>query len=602
MAPPHNDAAELSRKRPLPAKDFIFGHYIRLFCSTALLSLLLVLSLMIYQARTLNKVYLEKSIDVIHLHRNELLNEIALSDFASLTQHLNYMLNEMNADYVVLSYEGRQYQSVVRGPQRPSFLMRMLSQIGGIRPFRIDIANEFGTFRAVLEVTYVQSLFAWVLSPVFLSVLLIAALSWVPVGIVFIVIFRRIRSNFIDPLNAVTASLRKGGLQIADAPQLADIVVEEIVQLQRACEQYRLVETEAAFAKIARQVTHDIRSPLAALDTLLSLIQDLPEEQRVLLRTAVGRIRDLSNNLLNKTKPSATAATAKSIGVDSKPSATASEYLAGLVESVISEKRQHRSHTDVEILFEPDASTYDVFVPVEPDQMRRVLSNLLDNALEALDKPGRISISLQREEQQVELLIRDNGRGIPAAILPTLMEHGRTYGKPGGSGLGLAYARECIDAWGGLIRLDSVEDEGTTISLQLPRSIPPVWFVSALQVSSRTIVVVIDDDDSIHEVWKNRIRQQVPEMRLIHCTNLDQLERFCEAHRGDSDDILYLCDFEFRGAKENGLSAIEQLEIAAASVLVTSRAEEPALRKRCLDLGVPLLPKSAAAVVPIHIR
>lgn len=599
MPPLHSATSPAGAVRPVPARTFIFRNYVRLFLTTALFSLALLLGLMAYQARTLNRVYVEKSRDVIQLHRNELLNEIALQDFSSLTQHLNYMQNEMNADQIVLIYEGRQYDSSVRGKRQPSTFDHAISKLGGIHPFHVDIANEFGTFQAVLQVSYLQSLVAWILSPVFFSVLAIAGLSWVPVALVFVVIFRRLRNSFIDPLNAVTASLRERTSQSTAAQHDLEPIVEEIVQLQRACEQYRLVEAEAAFATIARQVSHDIRSPLAALDTLLSLIDDLPEDQRVLLRTAIGRIRDLSNNLLTKAKAGFQASVATH-----EASPATSEFLVGLIESVISEKRQqHRPEGSAELAFQTDSSTFDLCAKVEPARMKRVLSNLWDNASEALGAQGQIQVSLRRAAGHAELTIRDNGRGIPAAILPKLMERGSTYGKPGGSGLGLAFARECASAWGGELHLESVEGQGTTVTLRLPSASPPPWFCPALDISPGTKVIVIDDDPSIHEVWRRRFAELAASSstELIHLTTLPDLERFCKEQRDDSSRILYLCDFEFRGAEEDGLSVSERLGIAGATVLVTNRADEPTLRARCQKLAVAMLPKSMAPSVPIRV-
>jgi signal transduction histidine kinase len=59
-------------------------------------------------------------------------------------------------------------------------------------------------------------------------------------------------------------------------------------QLELASERY----------KVARQVSHDIRSPLSALDVVLSSVSSLPEEQRILARLAINRIKDIANNLL----------------------------------------------------------------------------------------------------------------------------------------------------------------------------------------------------------------------------------------------------------------------------------------------------------------
>ena len=57
---------------------------------------------------------------------------------------------------------------------------------------------------------------------------------------------------------------------------------------------------KATIAELAFQVSHDIRSPLAALDMAIQTLPELPEESRILIRSSLGRIKDITNNLLQK--------------------------------------------------------------------------------------------------------------------------------------------------------------------------------------------------------------------------------------------------------------------------------------------------------------
>jgi signal transduction histidine kinase len=76
-------------------------------------------------------------------------------------------------------------------------------------------------------------------------------------------------------------------------------LLERVEVRDRELEQMR---TFAQLSSLARQVAHDIRSPLAALDVGLSDLGELPENKRILVRTAVNRIKDIANNLLNQNK------------------------------------------------------------------------------------------------------------------------------------------------------------------------------------------------------------------------------------------------------------------------------------------------------------
>lgn len=597
MAEFHNSQGQVHTARSLSAKAFLFRSYIGLFLGAIVFSFLIAAFLAGYQVRALNNLYIDRGKKVVRLHRNELLNEIVLGDFISLSQHLQYLLNETNADKIKLTYEGREWTAESPGKHTPSILTSLISGLGAAHPFQIDIADDFGSFRAVLEVTYTQALCAGAISPLVISLLFIIVAGWGSMAFMFFALYRRVRRSFLDPLNAVTASLlQHTALDTTEAGE-GKLRVKEIAQLAHACAEFQAVEKEAALARIARQVSHDIRSPLAVLDTLLKLVQELPEEQRVLLRTASGRIRDIANNLLSQTRP------AQGMPTENQAPSARPEWLYGLVDAVLSEKRhQYRSRKGLELLCEFTTVAYPLCVDVEAGRFKRVLSNLLDNAVEAIPDAGRIEIMFVPVQHHVEVVISDNGRGIPADILPKLMNRGQSYEKPGGSGLGLAFACESLERWGGKIRISSLVGTGTSVWMRLPLASQPPWFVATVQLPPQGRVVIVDDDPGIHQVWEERLRGLTDSAALperIHLSTLDELRRWHAEHQSDGISTLYLCDYEFKGTAEHGLQCIVALGIAHHTILVTGRAEESSMQEQCISAALKLLPKNAAPVVPL---
>ena len=113
------------------------------------------------------------------------------------------------------------------------------------------------------------------------------------------------------------------------------------------------------------------------------------------------------------------------------------------------------------------------------DQLRRVLLNLVENALKFTPPGGRIELAAHGEGTSLVVLeVRDTGSGIPAEDLPHVFDRfyradpsrTRTFSPVGGSGLGLSIARELIEAHGGTIAISSLVDKGTTVSVRLPAS------------------------------------------------------------------------------------------------------------------------------------
>lgn len=108
---------------------------------------------------------------------------------------------------------------------------------------------------------------------------------------------------------------------------------------------------------------------------------------------------------------------------------------------------------------------------VEIDRARfvRVLANLIKNSREAMPGGGILTITTDVVQNQVAIRVSDTGIGIPPQILPKLFEPFVSHGKPGGTGLGLAMAKSVIEAHGGKISLSSVQGNGTTVEIRLPK-------------------------------------------------------------------------------------------------------------------------------------
>ena len=119
----------------------------------------------------------------------------------------------------------------------------------------------------------------------------------------------------------------------------------------------------------------------------------------------------------------------------------------------------------------------DAMIDADRDQLHRVLTNLLRNAIQSIEavdeEPGRMSdghvtISAWREGSVLTIDVRDNGPGIPEQVRPRLFEAFQSAAKPGGVGLGLAIAAELIRAHGGEIRLQGTGPEGTIFHVVVP--------------------------------------------------------------------------------------------------------------------------------------
>jgi signal transduction histidine kinase len=115
-------------------------------------------------------------------------------------------------------------------------------------------------------------------------------------------------------------------------------------------------------------------------------------------------------------------------------------------------------------------------VTADPEQLHRILANLLRNAREAMvsqgDDHGRIEVALERREGFAIVRVADNGPGVPERMRARLFQPFAGSGRPGGAGLGLAIARELAQAHGGDLVLAKTGPEGAVFELSLPEPSP----------------------------------------------------------------------------------------------------------------------------------
>ena len=124
----------------------------------------------------------------------------------------------------------------------------------------------------------------------------------------------------------------------------------------------------------------------------------------------------------------------------------------------------HRASSFSTNLMENELSVY-----VDKIQMRRVFENIIQNALDAVDDVGRITISTERDNKEIVIRIVDDGIGMDESVQEKLYTaHFST--KESGVGLGLVNVKRIIEDFNGGIKIQSAPGKGTTVELRLPES------------------------------------------------------------------------------------------------------------------------------------
>jgi len=207
--------------------------------------------------------------------------------------------------------------------------------------------------------------------------------------------------------------------------------------------------------KIAAQLAHDVRSPIMVMDMVIKNITQIPENHKNMLQQAAQRIADIAGGFLVYYRDKGIA-----------DSEIKNENVLVLLQAIIKEKQLQYSDKSVNISF-TNTVTDNYYSNINASDFNRVISNIINNAAEAIEDEGKIDINLFRKDAYLCLSIVDNGRGISPDVLPHIFE-GKSVGKVDGSGLGLSHAKMVIEGWNGRIHVDSIQNKGTQAIIYLP--------------------------------------------------------------------------------------------------------------------------------------
>jgi signal transduction histidine kinase len=226
--------------------------------------------------------------------------------------------------------------------------------------------------------------------------------------------------------------------------------------------------------EISRQVAHDIRSPLSALNMVAGVLDEVSEDKRSLIRSSISRINEIANDLLSKGKSQRIEHFEGSDErlIDNLNCNRQLVSLPDLIDSLISEKKmQYISYSGIKIVSNFDRNLK-FCISADQKEFSRLLSNLINNSVEAItDSVGEVSVDIRLYKDTFQLTVSDNGKGIPSQVLAKLGDRGITFGKEGsdsGSGLGIYHAKKYVESIGGKFVVLSQVDVGTQVNIYLP--------------------------------------------------------------------------------------------------------------------------------------
>jgi len=343
---------------------------------------------------------------------------------------------------------------------------------------------------------------------------------------------RRGRTCFVWPLAAENEHFGVAVIELSDVTGAPEMLREQITAALRSSALHReivhrtalherSVQERLATAKrmsalnvLAGGVAHDLNNalgPLVALpDLIVKELEDLGNDPAQRVNQACSDVLAIKAAALRAMQ------TIKDLLTSARQGRTQKEPLDlnRLVESLVHAETPALSR-DGQIEIVLGSSREPLFISGSESHVQRALSNLLRNASEAIEPPGRVAIRTARVEihepcmgyETIEpgdyamISITDTGRGISQHELGRVFEPFFTkkrVGESSGSGLGLAIVHGVIKEHGGYLNVESQPDRGTTFSLFFSRIEPLAHAKKAISEAPRTRsalrILVVDDD------------------------------------------------------------------------------------------------------------
>jgi two-component system phosphate regulon sensor histidine kinase PhoR len=237
-----------------------------------------------------------------------------------------------------------------------------------------------------------------------------------------------------------------------------------VLVIQDVTQEHRYEQLRKEFVA---NVSHELKSPLTSIrsltETLLGgAIEEAGSNRRFvqLIDEDAGRLSNLIDDLLTLSQIESQAVPLRRSAVELRP----------LAEAVLTTLQPHLERRRITASLEVPAG---LSVDADPERLRQVFANLLDNAVKYNTDGGRITVSAAREGGSVRVAISDTGIGIPDADLSRVFERFYRVDKArsrelGGTGLGLSIVKHIVESHGGAIAVTSRLGQGSKFSFTLP--------------------------------------------------------------------------------------------------------------------------------------
>lgn len=242
------------------------------------------------------------------------------------------------------------------------------------------------------------------------------------------------------------------------------------ISLQRQIagqESKRLQELDALKSRFITNITHEFRTPLTIILGYLGNVKDKVNGKKE-LETSLETIEQNSNNLLDLVNQMLDLAKLEKGQLKlNLVQNDIVKFTSNVINSFLS------IASDKAITIDFDATPNEILMDFDAEKMRQILTNLISNAIKFSPENSTIAINIKRQNNNFQIVISDQGYGIPKEELPNIFDRfyqveDKAHKISQGTGIGLALTKELVELLDGTIKVSSEIGEGTTFKISLP--------------------------------------------------------------------------------------------------------------------------------------
>lgn len=378
-------------------------------------------------------------------------------------------------------------------------------------------------------------------------------------------------------------------LNLVSIPQTRFMKRRIVQQVQKDLE----LQKKSIEADISRKVRHNINAPLSALMTMTERLGVLHKNDQELFQSIIHQIRCLVKDLHMAEKSSDGAVSQDEVLLEQPISQILSE---SLLENQLAFQKQNP------ISYEIDSTLMSANVRLAPHELRSILSNLIQNAVDASSPENEIHIAALDLSNEVRITVKDNGKGIPSEYLDKVTKKNFSLGKANGAGLGLYHAQTLITEWNGTLVIESKVGMGTTVVITLPIESRAKWYIPRIKIRSEQSLIILDDQKTQYLQWEIILNENDFSGKRHFFFTAEDFLNFKDIYLSTKDLSQYVFLFDNQlGTDLKGVNLLRDLSNAPFRYLITNDAEDADLQNTCADDGIYLISKMDLHKMPIVI-